>query len=100
MALTVEERRYLAEFRAEVDSALGGVLSEYGGVLRGFSLSEESDGVWAVATVEFSARPEPWVRRSLILPASGPDKAGWLAGAVFCTAIAEDLHLGRDSPAG
>ncbi|MEV7618372.1 hypothetical protein [Streptomyces sp. NPDC089799] len=83
--------RYLDEFRAEVTEGLQQTLSERGARLRELSFYEAEDGLWAAASIDLPGQSAPWTRRRLVVPASGPDKDAWLAGAVFSSAVIEDL---------
>lgn len=86
---------YLDDFRAEVADGLRQALAERGARLLDLSFSEGSDGVWTEAVIDLPGRPDPWTRRRLIVPAQGPDKDAWLAGAVFSSAVIEELDRHR-----
>ncbi|GHG45385.1 hypothetical protein [Streptomyces hydrogenans] len=88
--------RYLEEFRSEVVDGLRQELDARGACLRDLVFAESEEGVWATAVVGLPGEEAPWVRRRLIVPASGPDKDAWLAGAVFASAMVEEL----DAPSG
>ncbi|MFF9499605.1 hypothetical protein [Streptomyces sp. NPDC014656] len=96
MDLSGQKADYLEEFRCEVADGLREELDERGARLRDLAFAEAEEGVWATAVVDLPERSGPWVRRRLAVPASGPDKDAWPAGAVFASAPVQEL----DAPSG
>ncbi|MEU6660900.1 hypothetical protein [Streptomyces sp. NPDC046821] len=89
---------YLDEFRGEVEAQLTGGPDEGALSLKALSFYEDDDGVWAVAVVDSLWVDGPFEHRRLAIPASGPDKDGWLAGTIFATCLVEDFDTGRAPP--
>ncbi|MFG3105113.1 hypothetical protein ACGFZL_31985 [Streptomyces sp. NPDC048182] len=82
---------YIVEFTEEVRLQMEENSSENSPSLLDMVFFGDLDGVWCEVTVNALRLHQPLKKKSLIVPAGGPDKDAWFAAMTFTSAIEQEI---------